>query len=145
MITALIIAIAIAALGLVGSKWTDVGQSFAIDQLDDNTATASPTYYGAWGSDATTPAVTDTALIAENPEARTQILAAAQTQPAANTMRWAYTIVATGTRTVQETGIFSAAAAGNMYIRIVHGSLALDSGDSVAYAVSLVLKDVSEP
>lgn len=144
MITIISILVVIALFGLVGSKWTDVGQAFAIDQLDDNTASATPAYYGAWGAGGNTPAVTDTTLQTENAEARTQILAAAQTQPAADTIRWTYTIVATGTRTVQETGIFSAAAAGNMYVRIVHGSLALESGDSVAYTVNLTLKDQSE-
>lgn len=128
----------------VGSIWTNVGQGFAVDQLDDNTATATPTYWGAWGSGSTTPAVGDTALVSENPEARTQILAASQTQPAADTMRWSYTIVATGTRTVQETGIFSASTTGDMYVRIVHGSLALESGDQVSYVVNLQLKDTSE-
>lgn len=128
----------------VGQKWTDVGQAFAIDQLDDNTASATPTYYGAWGSGSTTPAVGDTALVSENAEARTQIVAGSQSQPAADTIRWVYTITATGTRTVQETGIFSAATTGNMYIRIVHGSLALESGDQVTYTVNLQLKDTSE-
>ena len=128
----------------VGQIWTNVGQAFAIDQLDDNTASATPTYYGAWGSGSTTPAVGDTALVSENAEARTQILVGSQTQPASDTIRWVYQITATGTRTVQETGIFSASAAGNLYIRIVHGSLALESGDSVTYTVNLQLKDVSE-
>lgn len=128
----------------VGQKWTDKGQEFAIDQLDDNFATATPAYWGAWGSGSATPAVTDT-IITEYPEARVQILAAAQTQPATDTLRLVYQMIATATRaTVQETGIFSASTAGNMYIRIVHGSLALESGDSVTYTVNLRLKDDSE-
>ena len=45
-----------------GVIWTDVGQAFAIDQLDDNTASATPVYYGAWGAGTATPAVGDTAL-----------------------------------------------------------------------------------
>jgi len=128
----------------IGQKWTDVGQGFAIDQLDDNTASATPTYWGAWGAGSNTPAVGDTALQTENAEARTQILAAAQTQPATDTIRWVYAIVATGTRTVQETGIFRLSSGGDMYVRIVHGSLSLESGDQVTYTVSLQLKDVSE-
>lgn len=130
----------------VGAKWTDVGQAFAVDQLDKNTAVAAASfsYFGAWGSGSTTPAVGDTALVSENPEARTAIPAGSMSQPTADVVRWAYTIVATGTRTVQETGIFSASTTGNMYIRIVHGSLALESGDSVAYTVNLRLKDDSE-
>lgn len=130
----------------VGQKWTDAGQSFAIDQLDKNTAVAAASfsYFGAWGSGSTTPAVTDTALVSENAEARTAIPAGSMSQPASDTVRWTYVIVATGTRTVQETGIFSASTAGNMHIRIVHGSLALESGDQVTYTVNLRLKDTSE-
>lgn len=132
----------------VGQKWTDVGQAFAIDQLDDNTASATPTYFGAWGSGSTTPAITDTALVSENPETRTTIGAGSQsqqtTQSTGDTIRWVYVIVATGSRTVQETGIFSASTVGNMYVRIVHGSLALESGDQVTYTVNLRLKDDTE-
>ena len=82
----------------VGQKWTDVGQAFAIDQLDDNTASATPTYFGAWGSGSTTPAITDTALVSENAEARTSIPAGSQsqqtTQSTGDTIRWVYIIVA---------------------------------------------------
>lgn len=130
----------------VGQKWTDNGQAFAIDQLDKNTAVAAASfsYFGAWGAGATTPAVTDNALVTENAEARTAILAANMSQPAADTVRWVYAIVATGTRTVQETGIFTASTLGNCHVRIVHGSLALESGDQVTYTVNLRLKDTSE-
>ncbi len=131
-----------------GQKWTDAGQAWAVDQLDDNTATAAPVYYGAWGAGGTTPAVTDTALQTENAEARTLIAAGSQsqqtTQSTGDTMRWVYLITATGSRTVQETGILSASAAGNLYIHIVHGSLALESGDTVTYTINLQLKDTSE-
>lgn len=130
----------------VGAKFTDVGQAFTVDQLDKNTAVAAASfsYFGAWGSGSTTPAVGDTALVSENPEARTSIPAGSMSQPTADVVRWVYAIVATGTRTVQETGIFSASTVGNMYIRIVHGSLALESGDQVTYTVNLRIKDDSE-
>lgn len=130
----------------VGAKWTDNGQAFAIDQLDKNTAVAAASfsYFGAWGAGATTPAVTDNALVSENPEARTSIPAGSMSQPAADTVRWVYVIVATGSRTVQETGVATASSAGNFHVRIVHGSLALESGDQVTYTVNLRLKDVSE-
>jgi hypothetical protein len=129
-----------------GQAWTDKGQEFAIDQLDKNTAVAAASfsYYGAWGSGATTPAVTDNALVSENAESRTSIAAGNMSQPAADTVRWVYVIVATGTRTVQETGVFTASTSGNCHVRIVHGSLALESGDQVTYTVNLRLKDTSE-
>lgn len=130
----------------VGAKWTDNGQAFAVDQLDKNTAVAAASfsYFDAWGSSSTTPAVTDNALGSENPESRTSIPAGSMSQPAADTVRWVYLITATGTRTVQETGIFTASSAGNCHARIVHGSLSLESGDTVTYTVNLRLKDVSE-
>lgn len=130
-----------------GQKWTDAGQAFVTSQLYVSTASASPTYYGAWGSNATTPAVSDTGLLGELPETRVQIAAGNQsrqtTQSTNDTMRWVYTITATGSRTVQETGIFSASSGGNCYIRIVHGSLALESGDQVTYTVNLQFTDTS--
>lgn len=131
----------------IGQKWTDQGQAFAIDQLDDNTALATPTYWGAWGSNATTPAVTDTvAQFTQHPEARVQVTAPNQTQPATDTIRFFYVIVATGTRLVNETAIFDivTSGSGQMYIRIVHGALNLESGDQVSYTVNLRLKDDSE-
>lgn len=129
-----------------GQKWTDKGQEFAIDQLDKNTAVAAASfsYFGAWGSGSTTPAVTDNALVSENAESRVAIAAGNMSQPAADTVRWTYTIVATGTRTVQETGVATASTVGNFHLRVVHGSLALESGDSVAYTQNLRLKDSSE-
>lgn len=128
-----------------GIKWTDVGQAYAVDALDLNTrAGIASTYFGAWGSDGTTPAVTDTALVAENPESRTSIPAGSMSQPSADTCRWTYTIVATGSRTVQETAVLSASSGGLCHIRAVHGSLSLIAGDSVAYTVNLRLKDTSE-
>lgn len=130
----------------VGAKWTDVGQAFAVDQLDKNTAVAAASfsYFGAWGAGANTPAIGDTVLQTENPEARTSIPAGSMSQPTADVVRWVYAIVATGSRTVQETGIFSASTVGSLYVRIVHGSLALESGDQVTYTVNLRLKDDSE-
>lgn len=129
----------------VGVIWTDAGQAYAVDLMDLNTrAGAASTYFGAWGSGSTTPAVGDTTLVSENPEARTSIPAGSMSQPTADVVRWTYTIVATGTRTVQETGVLSASTGGTLHLRIVHGSLALESGDSVAYTVNLRLKDNSE-
>lgn len=130
----------------IGQKWTDAGQAYAIDLLDVNTRSGLvTTYHGTWGASAQTPAVTDTALISENPEARTVIGIGSQTQPAADTMRWTYIIVATGSRIVQETGVISTlTGVGILHVRIVHGSLTLESGDQVTYTVNLQLKDVSE-
>lgn len=127
----------------VGSKWTDKGQEKCIDLIDPATRGAvSSSFFGAWGSGATTPAVGDTALVTENPESR---VACTVSQPAADTVRWVYSITSTAARTVQETGVFDASTVGNMWVRIVHGSLSLDAaGDIVTYTINLQLKDSSE-
>lgn len=125
-----------------GSKWTDLGQSFAIDALNNATRGGlGATYTGAWGSGATTPAVTDVALVSENPETR---VTCTESQPSSNTIRFVYVMVATAARTVQETSV-NVAAGANAFIRIVHGSLSLDvAGDQVTYTIDLALKDSSE-
>lgn len=129
----------------IGQIWTNNGQGFAIDLLDLNTRSGvAATFFGAWGSGSNTPAVGDTTLQTENPEARTAILAANMSQPSSDIVRWVYIIVATGTRTVQETGVLTLSSGGILIIRVVHGSLALESGDQVTYTVNLRLKDVSE-
>jgi hypothetical protein len=66
-------------------------------------------------------------------------------QPAADTVRWTYTIMATGTRTVQETGVTTTSTGtGVPQVRVVHGSLSLENGDQVTYTINLQLKDTSE-
>ena len=122
--------------------WTDVGQAQGVDLLDPNTRGAvSTSYFGHWGSSATAPAVTQTTLVSANAESRA---AATITQPAANKVLYSFTMVATGTRTVQEVGVFDASTNGNMILRGTHGSLTLETGSSVAYALGNTLKDSSE-
>lgn len=117
--------------------WTDVGQADVVDIL---TTDATWKYVG-WGSGTTAFAVTQTALVSENAEARTS---GTISQPAANTHRVVGTITATGTRVVEEVGLFDAATVGNMIVRATHGQLNLVSGDQVAYTIDVVFKDSSE-
>lgn len=122
--------------------WTDVGQQQAADLHDPATrAGVSTTYYGGWGSSATAPAVTDTALGSENAEARD---ACTISQPAADTVRYLFTIEATGNRTVNEFGVFDASAVGNLIIRGTLSTLNIETGDRVEFTVDLTFKDVSE-
>lgn len=131
-----------------GQIFTDLGQAFAVDQLDANTATATPTWWLHWGAGSNTPAVTDTVLQTPNAESRVQITTGGQTQvttqSTGDTMRWTGTMIATGSRTVQEVAIYTASTGSNARIRIVHGSLALESGDQVTYTINLQIKDTIE-
>lgn len=135
-----------------GQKFTNLGQALVTKQLDKNNAVAgaSLAYFGAWGSGSTTPAVTDTAAsFTDLPESRVSIAAGSMsrqtTQSTNDTIRWQYTITATGSRTVQETGIFdsSTSGSGDLFIRIVHGSLSLEANDQVTYTINLQFTDVS--
>lgn len=122
--------------------YTDAGQGHTVDVLDAATRGAQvTTYYGAWGSGVTAPAVTQTALVTENAEAR---VATTQSQPAANIWRHLFEITATGNRTVNEFGVFTASTVGTMLIRGTHATLNIETGDRVEYTVDLVFKDVSE-
>lgn len=122
--------------------YTDAGQAHVIDVLDPATRGAqATTYYGAWGSASTTPAVTQTALGTENAESR---VAATISQPAANTIRYLWEVTASANRTVNEFGVFNASSTGTMLIRGTHATLNIESGDRVEYTVDLVQKDVSE-
>jgi hypothetical protein len=117
--------------------FTDAGQAKAVTVL---TTDATMKHIG-WGSGTTAAAVTQTALVTANPEART---AGTITNPATNTYRVTGTITATATRVVEEVGLFDAASAGNMGIRATHGQMNLVSGDTITYQLNCVLKDSSE-
>jgi hypothetical protein len=122
--------------------YTDAGQAHVIDVLDPATRGAqATTYYGAWGSSATAPAVGQTALVSENAEAR---VATTISQPAANTIQYLWEVTATGNRTVNEFGVFTASSSGTMLIRGTLSTLNIETGDRVEFTIQMVQKDVSE-
>lgn len=121
--------------------FTDYGQGQVIDLLDPATRSGVTTNFQvAWGSDNTTPAVTQTGLISENPESRAS---ATVSQPASDTIRFVATITATGNRTVQEAGVFSSTGS-TMWLRGTHSLLNIEQSDRVEYTFDLRVKDVSE-
>lgn len=122
--------------------FTNAGQAHVTARL---TADAAPTsYHIGWGSSATAPAVTQTALGAENAEARAAATTTRQTTQSTNdTVRHVGTITATGNRVVNEAGVFTAAAAGDMTLRGTHSTLNIETGDRVEYTFDLQFTDVS--
>lgn len=122
--------------------WTDAGQAWTVDVMDPATrGSVADMKYVAWGSGTTAAAVTQTALVTENAEARTS---GTVSQPAANQYQVVATITATGTRVVEEVGLFDATSAGNMAVRATHGQLNLESGDQVQYTLIVSFADSSE-
>lgn len=121
--------------------WVNGGQNLTIDLLDPATRADTVTNYTiAWGASNTAPAVTDIGLGSENPEGR---VSATVSQPAPDTIRFIGTITATATRTVQEAGVFTNTGA-SLFLRGVHPSLAIETGDRVEYTFDLRLRDALE-
>lgn len=120
--------------------WTDGGQAHAVDCLDPATRGSQvTTYYGAWGSGSTAPAVSQTALVTELPEARVAVTISQQTtQSSGDTIQYLWQVTATGARTVQEFGVFTASTAGTMLVR---GTLAsatpIELGDKVEFTINV--------
>lgn len=121
--------------------WTDLGQNMTVDLIDPATRSGvTTTFTIAWGSSNTALAVTQIGLVTENPETR---VSATVSQPAVDTIRFVGTITATGNRSVQEAGVFSAAG-NNMWLRGIHSLLNIETGDRTEYTFNLRLKDTSE-
>lgn len=132
----------IASVMLAAIVYTDAGQAHVIDVLDPGTRGAqTTTYYGAWGATATAPAVGNTALGSEHPEAH---VATTISQPAANTIQWLWEVTASAPRTVNEFGVLTASSAGTLVIRGTLSTLNIETGDKAEFTVQLLQKDVSE-
>lgn len=122
--------------------YTNTGQAHTTDRVTSNGGSTS--YFIAWGAGATAPAVTQSALVTENPEARSAATTTRVTTESTNdTVRFVGTITATGNRVVNEAGVFTAAAAGIMILRGTHATLNIETGDRVEYTFDLQFTDVS--
>lgn len=113
---------------------TNLGFAAAADLVGDITTIAAFTYL-ANGSDDTTAAATDTALGTENSGGGTDRVAgtisAATTSVADDTLQLATTWTITGTKTINEVGVFNASSDGTMIARsITAATRNVASGDS---------------
>lgn len=101
---------------------------------------ASDNKYVAWGTNATTATVTDTALGTPSAESRTSGTQSQQTTTTTNdTYRCVGLITATDTRAITEVGIFDAATSGNMFMHADFSTINLSSGDSIEFTINTVL------
>lgn len=113
---------------------TNVGKAERVDCLDPATRGAQVTsYYGAWGSSGTAPALANTTLT-EHAEARVLCVITQQTtSTAGDTIRYVWTVTASANRSVQEAGVFTATTAGTLIYRGTHALLNIETGDQVVY------------
>lgn len=120
--------------------WTDAGQAHAVDCLDPATRGSQPsTYYGSWGSGATAPAVTQTALVTEHNEARVACTISQQTtQSTGDTIRYLWEVTANANKTAREFAVFTASSAGNMLVRgTLTSDTPIESGDRVEFTINV--------
>jgi hypothetical protein len=111
--------------------FTAVGEGFIVDLLD-----AFGNYYGAWGTGAGTHDKNSTTLFTEASESR---VITTDTQPAADTMQWLYTMTADGAKTITNAGIFDAASSGNLVVASDFTGIALGAGDKIEFTFQLQL------
>lgn len=116
----------------MATVYTTVGKAFVVDAIDGTVAT-TPGFIG-WGTGAGTAAVGDTTLFTEASESR---VATTQTQPAADTNQQTGTIVANGTKTITNAGVFTASTSGTMILKADFTGIPLLLNDSIAFTFSL--------
>ena len=117
-------------------SYTSAGEGFVVDKIDGtNTSTAFVIAWGTGGSGTgSTATKTDTALQAEATEARATTVTS---QPAADKNQWLGTLTAGTAKTIEEMMLTVSATGGICIIRATHGAVALGTGDSIQYTVTL--------
>lgn len=112
---------------------TNSGRELITDITDGTTASPG-TFYISSGTGAGTAAITDTTLFTEVSESR---VAATKSQPITTTNRFAATQTYTGSKTITNAAVFSAASAGTMIVKGDFTGIAVASGDSIEFTIDL--------
>lgn len=117
----------------MATVFTTVGETLTADYFD-GTASAPANWYIAWGTGAGTAAKGDTTLFTEASEAR---VIATESQPTASQNRFVATIIADGSKTITNSGVFDASTSGNMPIKGDFTGIPLDLNDAIEFTVTL--------
>ena len=112
---------------------TTVGAGEIVDLLD------TKTFHGGIGTGGTTAVVGDTALTTEV-ETRQQ---STDTQPSSVQFQAVSAQSITGTRALDEAGLFDAATTGNMYLSATFDIVNLESGDTFEATWQITVQDSS--
>jgi hypothetical protein len=126
--------------GQIKDKWTVentiTNAGFAQLALLAGDASAVPFTYLAVGTGTTAVAATQTALVTEITDSGLERAAATvsrvTTTQTNDTLQLVKTWTATGTKTVEEVGVFNASSTGTMLSRALTGSKSIVSGDTLA-------------
>ena len=113
--------------------FTTVGEQQFADYLDGTTAVPSA-FYIDWGTGGTTAVKGDSALTTPGGESR---VIGTPTQPTASVNRFVATITASGGKTIDEMGLFSASTSGNMIVSSTFTGIVLASGAKIEFTIDM--------
>lgn len=120
----------------MATKLTNTAVAKLIDGIYGTSITA-PTYIG-WGTGTTAAAVTDTTLTTASAESRTNGSKSKTTTTVTDdTLTVTGTVTSASGQTIAEVGLFDASTSGNMYVHGVFTGIALLTGDSIAFTVTI--------
>ncbi len=106
----------------------------SITDIIDATTTVPANYFAAQGTGGGTAAVGDTSLFTEASETRQQTT---NSQPSANINRFVATIVADGTKTITNAGLFTLVSGGILWIKGDFTGIPVNVSDSIEYTFEL--------
>jgi hypothetical protein len=109
--------------------YTDKGEELTADYVD-GTASAPTNWFNSWGTGGGTHSKASNALITESAEAR---VAVTESQPAADQNQWVATITSASTQSIDEAGIHTLAAAGDMFCVADFTAIPLVNGDKIEF------------
>jgi hypothetical protein len=128
-----------------GIVLTNSGEEWACERLagvqgsGTNAVQANAGSHIGWGTSITTPVKGDTALTAESADPATRVATAVTVTGtgAAAKYQATATLPSTTTQTIQEAGLFSASTTGVCFVHAAFTGIALSSGDSIAFTLTL--------
>jgi hypothetical protein len=109
--------------------FTEVGEAY-ISDLVEGAVSPPADYFIGWGTGGGTAAKGDTALFTEASEDRKE---ATTSQPTANENRFVATLVADGSKTITNAGVFDAATTGKLLFKSDFSGIALELNDSITF------------
>ena len=120
----------------MATVYTTAGKQVLPDIIDGSSATVLSATNAkiAWGTGAGTAAVGDTTLFTEASEAR---VAAAISQPSADTNQWDATITADAGKTITNAGLFNSTSGATLFIKGDFTGIVLALGDKIAFTIKL--------
>lgn len=121
-----------------GEEWTAERMAGVQGAGTNNVAANAGSHIG-WGTGTTTPQKTDTALATESADPAARVATSVTVTGTGSSAKYqaTATLPSTSTQTITEMGLFSASAAGVMFVRTVFTGVALVSGDSIAFTVTI--------